>query len=377
MSTSINHSAGPMRIALFAPSLRGGGAERSAANLAGGMAARGFRVDMVLVRACGPYLDSLSEDVNVVDLNSSRVLFALPGLVRYLRHSRPHVLISFMDHANIIALMARTISGASTKVIGTVRNDKEAGVRQTRDSKERLVMALTRPVYQRLDRVVAVSHGVARSVAARSGVALDDVRVIYNPVVTARLLDMAVENPKCSWFEDGTPVVVGVGRLSEQKDFETLIRSFADVCSKRPARLIVLGEGGCRGRLERIVRDLGLQEDVLMPGFAANPFSYLSRADVFVLSSRWEGLPGVLIEAMACGCAVVSTDCPSGPDEILNGGDFGILVPVADVGAMSKAIEKTLETPPDTERLRKRAGEFSMDRAVDEYLELCRRMVGG
>jgi len=376
--TSTNHNAGSQRIALFVPSLHGGGAERSAANLAGGMAARGIQVDMVLARARGPYLESLSGDVNVIDLKSSRVLFALPGLVRYLRNNRPHALISFMDHANIIALMARNLSGARTRVIGTVRTDHSARRRHERDGfRQRIVMWITQRVYRSLDDVVAVSRGVARSIAEHTRIPLKSIRVIYNPIVTPELLARAQEPPGPEWRDDERPLVVGVGRLSAAKDFDTLIRAFADVRAKRPSRLLILGEGECRARLEGLVRELNLGDDVSLPGFVTNPHAYLARADVFVLSSRWEGLPGVLVEAMACGTSVVSTDCPSGPDEILVDGAFGPLASVGDPSALATVILHTLDTPSDADRLRSRAEDFSLDRSVDAYLALCGEVGGG
>jgi glycosyltransferase involved in cell wall biosynthesis len=167
-------------------------------------------------------------------------------------------------------------------------------------------------------------------------------------------------------------VIVAVGRLAAQKDFATLLRAFARVRERRPARLLILGEGRLRPALEALVAELGLGAAAAMPGYAENPFSALARADLYVMSSRYEGLPGALIQALACGCRVVSTDCPSGPAEILDHGRFGQLVPVGDAAALAEAMLAELDAPPDPERQRARAAQFSVPRAVDAYLDLLR-----
>jgi len=355
------------RVAFFLPSLRGGGAERAAANLARGFTERGVAVDMVLSHATGPYLDGLPPEIRVVDFNSPRVMLSLPRMVGYLRREAPGVLIGFMDHANVVALAARSIAGAATRVIGTVHNNKTVQRKNVRGARVRAVMALSRRAYPRLDAVVAVSRGVAESVARESRVPPDDIRVIYNPIVTSELIAQSREIAP----EYSVPTILGIGRLDAQKDFENLIAAFAAVRAGRPARLEILGEGPCRGRLESLAKQLGVESEVSLPGFVDNPFARLAHADVFVLSSRWEGLPTVLVEALACRCPVVSTDCPSGPDEILDGGRYGRLVPVEDADALAEAITDTIDSPPERDALGRRAEDFSMDQSVEAYLDLC------
>ena len=190
-------------------------------------------------------------------------------------------------------------------------------------------------------------------------------------MVTAALEAAAREPVAHAWLRPGEPpVVLGVGKLSPQKGFDVLLRAFARVRAERPARLVILGEGPQRRALERLARELGIADDVSLPGFVANPFAWMARCAVFALSSRWEGLPSVLIEALACGCAVVSTDCPSGPAEILDGGAFGPLCPVGDAAALAGAILRVLEAPTAPARLRARAATFSVDAAADRYLEV-------
>jgi glycosyltransferase involved in cell wall biosynthesis len=196
-------------------------------------------------------------------------------------------------------------------------------------------------------------------------------RTVYNPVVTPELLAQAEAIAPHPWLQDGgPPVVLGVGRLVDQKGFATLLEAVARLRRERPLRLLVLGEGRRRGALERQARRLGLGADFALPGFAPNPFAYMARAGVFVLSSVYEGLPGVLIQALACGCPVVSTDCPDGPREILAGGEYGPLVPVGDAAALAAAIGRVLDAPPDRERLRRRGQAFGVEPAVLAYLEV-------
>lgn len=229
---------------------------------------------------------------------------------------------------------------------------------------------LMRWVYPWADSVVAVSQGVADDLVRTLGIDATRVKVIYNPVVDETLFDKAKQPLEHPWFKQGEPpVVLAVGRLTEQKDFETLIRAFAVVRAKRVVRLLILGEGELRFQLETLVNQLGLKDDVALPGFVANPFGYMARASVFVLSSRWEGLPTVLLEAMACGAQVVSTDCPSGPREILEDGKWGLLVPVENVSTLAQAITLKLDEfeGPDVKR---RAMDFGADQAVQKYFRL-------
>jgi len=212
---------------------------------------------------------------------------------------------------------------------------------------------------------------VADDLALTTGLPRAGITTIYNPVVSVTLQEQARAPLVHPWFAPGNPpVVLGAGRLEAQKDFPTLLKALARVLAVREVRLMLLGEGKDRPLLEALARDLGIAEHVELPGFVGNPFAYMARAAVFVLSSTYEGLPGVLIQAMACGCPVVSTDCPSGPAEILDGGVYGPLIPVGDVGVLTQAILAQLDAPPDRERLRARAALFSVEHAVDQYLHV-------
>jgi glycosyltransferase involved in cell wall biosynthesis len=234
----------------------------------------------------------------------------------------------------------------------------------------RLEPLLLRTFYPWASSVVAVSRGAADDLARTTGLPRGKVEVVYNPVITPEILALADQAPADPWFAPSQPpVILGVGRLTRQKDFATLIRAFAAVRRRRPARLVILGEGEDRTALEELAAALGVSDDVALPGFRENAVGYMARAALFVLSSAWEGLPTVLIEALAAGTRVVSTDCPSGPREILDGGRLGALVPVGDAVAMAAAIDAALDQPSG------RAGRdalhpFTRDAAVDNYLRL-------
>jgi len=358
------------KIALFLPSLRGGGAERVMVNLARGFYDQGINVDLVLAKAEGPYLSEVPAGVRVIDLHSSRVLFSLPGLVRYLRRERPQSILSAMDHANIVAIWARKLSGVPCRVIVSVHNTLSRTTAHSSNLRVRLIPNLIRIFYPWADDIVTVSNGVADDFASTIGLQRERIKVIYNPVITPELFEKAREPLDHPWFAAGQPpVVLSVGRLAKEKDYPTLIRAFALVRRKYPARLMILGEGEERPKLETLIKELGLENDVSLPGFVDNPYAYIARSAVFVLSSAWEGFGNVLVEAMAVGTPVVSTDCPSGPAEILEGGKWGKLVPVGDIEKIAKAIMTTLRDPnhPD---VAKRAQDFRIEKLVQNYLKV-------
>ena len=258
----------------------------------------------------------------------------------------------------------------------TERNTTTAATRRGRTWKRRYLPGLLRHAYPMADAIVAVSDGVADRLARKTGLPRAAIRTVYNPVVVPELPALAAEPVAHPWFRPGgPPVVLGVGRLVEQKDFPTLLRAFALVRQRRPARLVILGDGPAEARrdLEAVAAGLGCAEDLDLPGFVANPFAYMARASVFALSSLHEGLPGALIQALACGCPVVSTDCPSGPSEILEHGRHGRLVPVGDHEALASAILACLDDPSGREERVARAAAFGLERAVDRYLALIGR----
>ena len=357
------------RIAIFAPSMAGGGAERGAVKLAEGLVRRGFDVDLVLAAAEGPRLEEIPAEVRLVDLGAGRVAGSLPGLVRYLRREKPQGLASVLDHANVVALWARKLGRYQGRVVVIEQNTLSEAALNGKTRRDRLMPRLVRRFYPWADYVVGVSEGVTEDLARFVTLPPDKVRVIANPIVATDVEELARAPLDHVWFSSGEPVFVAAGRLRPQKDFPTLLRAFAHVRSTRPARLVILGEGPERGLLEALVAELELTEDVSLPGTTSNPYAYMARSTAFILSSRWEGLPTVLIEAMSCGAPVIATDCPSGPQEILAGGRYGTLVPVGDVAALAEAIEAALDgklaRPPAESWSR-----YRIDTVVDEYVPL-------
>lgn len=343
--------------------------------LASGFAGRGHEVGLVLAKAEGPYLAEVPSSVRVVDLGSSRTLTSLPALVRYLRRERPEAMLSAMGRANVVALWARRLAGAkATRLVISEHNTLSFATKNTTVWRQKLMPWLAHRFYPWADGIVAVSNGVAGDLSRTARLPRECISTIHNPVVTPELLEKSEAPLDHPWFAPGEPpTILGVGRMMAQKDFPNLIRAFARVRAVRPARLLILGEGEERPRLEALARRLVVEEDVCMPGFVDNPFPHMRRASVFVLSSAWEGMPTVLIEAMACGCPLVSTDCPSGPKEILDGGERGVIVPVGDDEALAEGILATLDTPPDPATLRARAArarELFWNEILDRYLEV-------
>jgi glycosyltransferase involved in cell wall biosynthesis len=360
-------------VALYIPALDAGGAQRITINVANGLAKRGYAVELVLSYDRGEFRDRVDDGVRVVDLETPRV----PGigvgagvirLARYLEDAHPEVLIAAMTHVNVVAVLATRLSQArpATVIIEHERFDLDRG------GKDALVRSLAKRVYGGADRVVGVSEGVARSVV--EGAAVDDsgVDVLYNPVNLATVRQRSNADVGHPWLTaKDYSVVFTAARLEPAKDLPTLLEAFASVHERRPeTRLIVAGDGSERAALVSLSERLGIRDVVSFPGYEDNPYAYMRQADAFALSSKHEGLPTVLIEALACGCPVVSTDCPSGPREILGDRTYGSLVPVGDAEAFADALVATLDAPPDSDRLRERAGEFSMDAAIREYVEL-------
>ena len=325
--------------ALFVPSLAMGGGERISIALAQELVDQGVGVDLVVADARGPLRAEVPPQVTVVDLGATRLRAAAPALVRYLRSRRPRTLVPTVEHASLLSLAAGRLTGVP--VVVRVANTLSLLDARASSRKDRVVLALARRLYRGADALVACSEGMADDLAAYCGLARDRIQVIPNPSVGRDLAARAAEQLDHPWFRPGEPpVVLGIGRLAPQKNFPLLIDAFARLDT--PARLVVLGEGPERPGLEEQVRSLGLVDRVDLPGLDPNPYRYLARAAVFALSSSWEGLPGVLIEALACGCDVVATDCPSGPREILRGGELGRLVPVDDPAALAAALDERL-----------------------------------
>ena len=338
--------------------------------LANGLSRRGCSVDLVTLGSAGDFSHEIEAGVRIVRLHVARLAFCIPALARYLRRARPLAILSTEPASNVCVTIAARMSGTATRIILREGLFPSLALREDPHLSTRLALRAARYVYPLAHAVIPIARELRDDLANLTSLSADDMHLIpVNPVVTPDLLAAAEARPSHPWFEDGgEPVILGVGRLEPQKDFETLIRAVAKVRERRPCRLVILGEGRERRRLEALAHDLGLVDQVSLPGFDPSPYAAMGRCGVFVLSSRYEGLPNALIEALACGAPVVSTACPSGPRDILEDGDLGPLTPPGDAGALADAIALVLDHPPVRQRQREIGGRYTVDHSVDLYL---------
>ena len=413
---------GRLHVGFVLSSLSGGGAERSILRLAQSLIARGHRADLVIPRFAGDYWAAIPlgmrvwrarlpgtdrqllravqrsgvqvEAMTVNPFGAARTWLVLsrkyPGisvirgsglrsiyphahfLAQYIREVRPHVLVSALPGPNTVAVCAAELTDRAVPVVVTVRTNVTADY-----APEWLEAAKT--LYPLADAVVAVSRGAAESVRRSLGLDAERVRTIYNGVPAGRIRRLAQEEITHPWFADGEPpVILSVGREAPMKDYPTLVEAFGLARREVDARLVILGRLSApyRARLKSLVQGLGVEGDLGFLDFDENPYRYMRRAGLLALSSRWEGLPGVILEALACGTPVVSTDTPYGPREILGG--WGDLPPVGDARALARALVATLRgARPTEEALRARAADFSEEKAADAYLALFEKLVRG
>ena len=403
-----------MHITVIVPNLSGGGAERMVLNLAQGLIDHGHRVDIVLIRALFHYVKEVPVNArlfvvdNIPDRSSKgkaaglaarleqlsvssggfnwlhvarafdwdllrcrpdlRLLRRARAIASYIARESPDCVLPSLPRAKVATLLAGRFLANPPPILPIIHSNYER--RRTRDQHRLRCLA------GHAAHFVGVSRGASERLAAVVGVPRDRIATIYNPVVTRALRDGMAEPPSHPWLLDGgAPVVLAVGRLEKPKDFPTLIKAFARLASRRPCRLIILGEGKERKKLEGLVQGLKLSDRVSLPGWVDNPFAYMSRASLFVVSSIYEGLSMVLVEALACGCPCVSTDCPTGPSEVLQDGKLGPLVAVGDEVGLAEAMDRVLDRPPDKRMLQRRAADFSLDTAAYAYEGLIRTLV--
>lgn len=359
------------RIVFVIESLKVGGAERVVANLAAEFDKNRWDVEIVIIRETGLIEAELPESVDVHVLDSDRTLASIPRLVSYFRERQPDIVIANMTHVNVVAALSVNLSRIDTDLVVVEHSMLSERIERIDNRKERLTALLASRLYLWADSIVAVSSGLADDVAAVTGINRSLITTIYNPIDIGHIREQATKDIKHEWFKDSElSVIIGVGRLEVRKDFPTLLRAFARVVQNQQCRLVICGDGPQQESLRDLADQLDIQERVCFLGWVENPYKYMSQSDVFVLSSSNEGFANVIVEALAVGCPVVSTDCESGPAEILEDGAWGKLVPVGDEKVMANSIKQVLVEPPEMDSLRKRASEFDTPIIYQSYINL-------
>lgn len=397
-------SNAPPRLAIFTSVLTGGGIQRSMRDLAVALVNQGYRVDLIVchgdpnteneLHEAGVCCRVLKPSLPIVGrllalqadpcawrqllrpvllpFKSSTKLRYLAALRDYLRVDPPEALASAGTNCNLVAIWARRMTKTATRITVTERNMLSKRIGNHGHKWRSLYTGpLVAHAYRHADAVCGVSRAVADDLEQSFGLAKNSVGTVFNPTVNDSLRSGRKQTVDHPWFHNkDRPIVLSVGRLVKQKDHETLLRAFARVLETKAARLVIVGDGPLREPLEKRCAVLGIDNDVAWIGWDDNPFAYMAAADALVLSSWWEGLPGVLIQALACGCPVVATDCPGGSAEILDDGKYGNLVPVGDSQMMANAIDAMIAHPPDRERLIARGEVFSAESAARRYAEV-------
>ena len=352
-------------IAIFSPTMSGG-VGRVLYNLINGFKDKNYHLELLLTSSSAT--DYIPANLTVIDFNCYRAVKSLSKLIKYLRDKKPKVLLSAIYHTNIIAAIAVILARSQTRLVISEHIALTPELNQKNRFKKNLIKILIYFFFKRANKIVAVSQGVAKNL--ETFVDKDKIELIYNPVINNELSILANEPVRHRWLDNKVcPVIIGAGRLTAQKDFATLIKAFRLVREKINCKLLILGEGPQKTYLEDIIKKLGIQNDAEMTGFIRNPYPYFVKADVFVLSSIWEGFGNVLVEALFLNLPVISTNCPSGPSEILQNGALGILTPIKNEVIMSENILKVLRSPrtkTNTDDLKP----FTTDLAVQKYLKI-------
>ena len=363
----------PQRIACFFSTSGHSGVDRAMQHLIPALAGRGYAVDLLHIERHGPYLSTIPARVRVVELGTRSTYPSLFPLIRYLRRTRPAVLLADKDRVNRTALLAKFLSRTDPWLVLSSGTTISIDLAHRGGFERWLQRTSMGRLYPYADQVIVTSRGVADDMAAYTGLSRDRIRVVPSPVIPDDVFDRSYPRPDHPWFQpDQPPVILGVGELGMRKDFPTLIRAFARLRRQRPCRLVILGKGRQRDELEALSQSLGVADDVALLGFKSNPYDYMAHSALFAFTSLWEGLGFVIIEALSVGTPVVAVDCPSGPSEILQGGKYGALVSIGDDAALSHAMQATLDKPLPRELLQQAARPYSVSASTTAYLEAFR-----
>lgn len=375
-----------MDILLFTSSLGAGGAEKLCQRLANVMSQRGHQVAVAVARQGGRYESDLSGEVELlvlsegwIDSSTWRLIRSVRPLRRYLSEQHPDIVLSFMDHVNVRLIRAVKDLNDPPPVVLSVHNNPQIRFGGDAGLRNRVLFWRMKRSYPHADRIVSVSKGVAKQLKEMGLTTDDQACVIYNATVDEALYKAKQEPLRTHTPPENAPLLLACGSLTRQKGYPYLLEAFRDIRDQRDVKLWILGEGDKREEIEEQIRALSLEEDVMLLGFRENPFKFMAAADVFVLSSLWEGFGNVIVEAMACGAPVVATDCPYGPGEIISHEENGLLVPPANAGALSEAVGRLLEDKnlrgQFAEHGRERAQDFHAKAIGEQYLDLCEEVV--
>ncbi len=373
-----------IRVAFFLPTLEPGGTERNVVNLVNSIDKQKYQVSLVLGKKEGDFIKEINQDIHITNLDAPYSFGLFFALVHYFKNQKLDIFVSAFPRINIICLVAKIFARSSVKIIITEHSVFSmlgviAKTPWRRFFARFFMPLLAHYFYPKANAIICVSRGIANDLAKTisSNCAI---RVIYNPVIDEKIYQLSQESVNHSWFlNSATPVIVAAGRLVACKDYPTLLKAFALVVKEKSARLVILGRGLEEEKLKQLTHKMHLSESVAFLGFQENPFKYMAKSSVFVLSSLQEGFGNVIIEAMACGTPVVSTDCPVGPEEIITSGENGILVPVGDERAMAGAILEVLKNPVLAQNFsvegKKWAEFFSVKKSVQEYEKVFKELI--
>ena len=356
------------KIAFFLPDLRCGGAEKVALLLANEFIKQGFNVDMVLSKAQGEFLSELSSQIRIIDLKADRIRYMFKPLLKYFKSEKPDVVLASMWPLTLLAVVAFKAAKLSGSVVVSDHTTfSQAPLMQKRSMRWFFKYSLS-SVYPFANAIVAVSDGVADDLCGLGGIKRKSITVIFNPVETNTSRFTEDEGYR-NWKNSKGKKIIAVGALKKEKDYPSLLEAFSLLLKEEDAHLTILGQGDLLADLKALAIKLEIAERVNFAGFIRNPSAWISSSDLLVLSSNCEGFGNVLIEAMSVGTPVVSTDCQSGPKEILENGKYGILVPVSDINALANAMYKSINDKHDRDALKNRAADFSVDKIAKQYIE--------
>lgn len=363
------------KVALYMPTAADGGVQRVIINLAKGLLREGDKVDIVLSKSSGNMLEQFHKECNIINLKQTSgkgdllPILSLFKIIKYLKKNKPDVLIGCPGFSTIVCILATMLSFSNNKVIAMV--DNKVSLLKGGRWYHKFTLLMMKVFYRFADYVVVAHKSAEVDIIKNLKLNRDKVKMIYHPLIEENIYNNLISLPNHPWMNNEEKIILGIGRLVKEKDFANLINAYKIVSEKVPSKLIIIGEGPERDKLQGLIDELKLGDSVSLPGYVSNPYQYISYSDLLVVSSRAEAFGNVIVEALAMGTPIVSTDCSSGgPAEILNNGEYGILCPCLDKDKLATSIIKSLNTKHDKEKIINRSKVFTVNRSVRLYKEL-------